>query len=711
MKKFARIPIWCSLGMLVLSLFLLVNNPPFLIVLNNLSLDTIQRWQPRVIQQDAPVRIVDIDDKSLQEYGQWPWPRTRIAELIDKLHAMHAAVIVLDIVFAEADRTSLPIIAKQFSQNNPKLAAILAQQIDHDDVLAASIANANIVTGITTTNSRKDDIIYQQKAHYITIGTPALPILPSATAAVHNLPQFEQAAAGNGVFNFISDYDGVIRHVPLLFSIAGQMYPALVIEALRIQQQASNIIVRAHLNDNITYIESIKIGNITIPTDNNAQIWPYFSPYDSKRYVPAWQVIEGSANNDDIAGNIVFIGASAEGLMDLRHSPLGSIIGVEVHAQMAEQILQQNLIKPLPYQAALEFIFFILACIALLFIYNYYGVRWSLLLLISLVSSIISSSIIAFSQYHIFIDPLFPVLVLLAIYLAYFIPRHLLDEAERRWIHNAFSSYVSPNLVQHLEEHPDELNLGGEYRECSFVMTDLAGFTTFMEQTKPQDAVELLNDYLEGMVQISFRHGGTLDRFVGDAVAIIFSAPIAQQDHPARAVACALEMDVFAQRFANEQQQKGLPFGHTRIGVHSGSVLVGNFGGRTMLDYRALGDPINTAARLESVNKHLGTRLCISGYTAAQTPLFHGRPVGVLVLKGKSEGLEVFEPVTTEQKNTLVFQEYMAAYTLLAEERTDTAKTAFAELCQNFPDDPLANFHYQRLLAGESGCHIIMKSK
>jgi adenylate cyclase len=241
-------------------------------------------------------------------------------------------------------------------------------------------------------------------------------------------------------------------------------------------------------------------------------------------------------------------------------------------------------------------------------------------------------------------------------------------------------------------------------------MTDLQGFTALMEQHQPALLSDMLNEYLDNMIQIAFRHDGTLDRIVGDAVAVMFSAPLTQTDHAARALACAMEMDAFAQACSQRLQLRGIPFGRTRIGVNTGTVLVGNFGGKSMLDYRALGDAINTAARLESINAHIGTRVCVSESTAAQCPDFVGRPVGRLLLKGKTEAVQVYEPLTPDAAQSERVISYRSAYAML-EAKQPAAREAFARLLKNYPDDALIVYHANRLAAGETGTLVVMKNK
>jgi adenylate cyclase len=318
---------------------------------------------------------------------------------------------------------------------------------------------------------------------------------------------------------------------------------------------------------------------------------------------------------------------------------------------------------------------------------------------------------IAFTRYGLLLDPVTPALAFLAPFIIGSVSRHLHIEREQRWMRDAFSRYVSPNRVDYLISHREQLELGGRRQQCSFVFTDLESFTGLMEKIDPGQAVVLLNAYLDRMVAIAFSHGGTLDRIVGDAVAIMFSAPVAQPDHRERALQCALEMHEFATRYSADLAACGTHFGRTRIGVHSGEVIVGNFGGSTMFDYRALGDPVNTAARLESVNKHLGTTVCVSQATLSGCPEVVARPVGRLVLKGKTEALMVYEPIAAA---AMPFSgrdaEYEAAFNLLRECDPRTAD-ALEALARARPADPLVRLHLERLRRGEQGDTIVLDEK
>ena len=255
--------------------------------------------------------------------------------------------------------------------------------------------------------------------------------------------------------------------------------------------------------------------------------------------------------------------------------------------------------------------------------------------------------------------------------------------------------------MQELSDHPNRLHLGGETRELTFLFTDIAGFTAFTEKVEPEVLVSALNRYLDATCQIVMDHGGTIDKIVGDAIHAIFGAPLPQPDHAQRAVRCALALDAFTRGFHAEMQAQGLDFGATRIGLNSGPAVIGNFGGSSRFDYTAHGDAINTAARMESANKHLGTRICISETTVALCENLAVRPVGRLHLKGKSEGLLAYEPVDGESPETFL-ADYLQAYELLDKTPQDAAP-AFKRLETKYPDDPIVKIYARRLAEGIAG--------
>ena len=284
------------------------------------------------------------------------------------------------------------------------------------------------------------------------------------------------------------------------------------------------------------------------------------------------------------------------------------------------------------------------------------------------------------------------------------------ERQQKRFIRQAFSRFIAPQVVDQLIADPSKLTLGGKRVELTFVFTDLAGFTTLIESSEPSVVLPVLNEYLDALCRIVLEHGGTIDKIVGDALHAFFGAPLEVADHPARAMDCVLALDAYAQAFAETDKARRLRFGHTRIGVHSGTAVVGNFGGESFFDYTAHGDAVNTAARMEGVNKHLGTRVCVTAATASRCPDIRFRPAGTLVLKGKSRGVEAFEPLSPISANSPETKAYLEAFRLM-EAEDPGAPAAFRRLAEQFADDPLVTFHAKRLATGETGTTILLKDK
>ena len=708
-------PVLLSVVVFLMAATAMLVEPSSLTSLRNTVFDSYQRLRPRPYEP-SPVRVADIDDQSLAEVGQWPWPRTRLAELVTRLREAGAVAIAADIVFAEPDRTSPEIVLASLT-GLPGAAELIGGLPSHDGTFAEAIAGGAVITGFVLTNDAERAGEPEPKAPFVTAGDDPLLFVPAFSGAVTSLPRLEEAATGNGALNFTPGRDGIIRRVQLVYSSRGRLHPALAAEALRVARGGQNYLVKSSGASGEsrfggkTGLVSLRIGDLSTSVDAGGGLWLHYTQPVAERRIPAARLLRGEFGPGSLDGAIVFLGTSAAGLKDLRLDPLGNVIaGAEVHAQAVEQILQGSYLTRPDWAKVLELLACGLICAALVVLVLRVGALWAAVAGIVMGGMAYVISWIAFSQHRLLLDPVIPSIAALGVYLVCSVSRHRQAEGEKRWIQDAFSSYISPNLVDYLVEHPEEMNLGGERRQCSFVMCDLEGFTTLVESSEPAVVVGLLNEYLDGMVRIALEHGGTIDRIVGDAVAVMFSAPVAQEDHAARAVRCALDLDAYATAFMARKQSEGIPVGRTRIGVNSGTVTIGNVGGEAIFDYRALGDAVNTTARLETVNRQIGTHVIVSGATVAACPDFIGRPVGTLVLKGKSEGVDAWEPLGQEEAVGPAAQAYLGAFELLRNHAPE-ARTAFEALARSAPDDPLVAFHLKRLEQGESGVVIRFGTK
>ncbi len=684
-------------------------NPLPLQVMRNAVFDQYQRWKPRTFQE-TPVRIIDIDDESLAKLGQWPWPRTRIAELVNKLQTIGAAAIAFDVIFAEPDRTSPHAMLGVWNPTSD-LRNSISRLPDHDAIFANTISHGGVVLGHALQREGKPPEHFTKPFSVIALGGSPLPFLSEFKSSVTPLPILQDATAGMGVVSFNPDSDGIVRRVPLMLRMGNDAVPSLAAEALRVAQGENNFFIKTGESTG-DGLEEIRIGALTIPTTAHGEVWVHYTKPVPERYIPAWKVLEGQVPEELLSGHILLVGTSAQGLMDLRFNPLGRIMpGVEAHAQALEQIFANDHLSRPSWANGLEMLIVLVGGLIVGFVAISFGAMISASATVAIFGLTGWAGWYAFSQQGLLVDPVMPGITILITFILASLYHHMSSERRQRWVKQAFARYVSPNLVSHLVDHPEQLELGGRRQECSFIFTDLAGFTSLMEKIDPVEAVSLLNNYLDEMIGIAFRNDGTLDRIVGDAVAIMFSAPVFQPDHRERALKTAIEMHRFAKKYADDISARGIPFGQTRIGVHTGEVIVGNFGGTTIFDYRALGDPINTAARLESVNKHLGTLVCISEATLACQPDVPVRSVGRLVLKGKTQALMVYQPIIVPEGETASRDEsYESAFELLRDEKPE-ALGAFEKLSQERPNDPLVSLHLKRLQSGEQGDRIVMASK
>lgn len=678
-----------------------------------LQFDQFQRWQPRA-ESPATVQVVDIDEASLKAYGQWPWPRTRLAELVQRLHEAGAAAIVLDVLLAEPDRTSPNAMAQLWQDR--QVSSVLERLPDHDEVFAHALKGRGVVLGnsLARNNSADLSVIPLAPAYSIVNSGSVDPVrwLQGFDAAVWPRLVFAAAADGIGAMNFAADPDGVIRRIPLMLGLGDQVVPTLSAEALRVAQGGRNYLLRS----GEAGIRDLRIGAITVPTNAKAEIWLHYPRIPSTNGISAARVLRAQLNADQLRGQIVLVGSSAAGLLDARINPMGQLIaGVQIHALALEQMLSGKHLQRPHWAGAAEALTLLCAALMVGMVALMAPAWWSGLFAVSVMVALFGGAWYAFVAQGLLLDAVNPALaVLLSFGLASGI-HHRRSERQQRWIKQAFSRYVSPNRVAHLMAHPQQLQLSGKRQVCSFVFTDLAGFTSMIEASDPAQLVAQVNDYLSGMLDIVFKFEGTLDRIMGDALVVMFSAPVPQPDHCQRAVDCALAMHVFASAYSQQLQARDVHWGRTRIGVHSGEVIVGNFGGKALFDYRALGDPINTAARLESVNKRLGTWVCISQATLDGCGDLPARAVGRLLLKGKTQALQAYEPLAaTNAARCASLADYSDAMRLLQPgpgQQLARARTRFESLASLHPHDPLVTLHLHRLRQGATDDLIVMSEK
>jgi len=387
----------------------------------------------------------------------------------------------------------------------------------------------------------------------------------------------------------------------------------------------------------------------------------------------------------------------------------GTLPGVSIHASgLAQIIAGDRMVRPGP--AVVWSIAAALAALGGWLAWRPLPVLFKPMILLGLIGAFWAAGLFAFSRFGVYVPLVGPSVVATGVsaFTGFLAWRR--DSEERNFIQQAFSRYVSPVVVGSILKNPSSLTLGGERRMVTCVFTDLEGFTSFSESLPPERTAAILNAYLDKMCDTFVTHGATIDKLVGDAVVGFFGAPIDQPDQAERAVKLALAIDTLSEAFRAGMAGQGAMLGVTRVGIHSGPAIVGNFGGSRFFDYTAIGDTVNTAARLEGANKFFGTRLCVSEATAQNVTGQSMRPIGIIFLKGKSDGIEGYEPLTPDRPEQTYRDAYCEAYRLM-KAGDARAVDEFASLAKAHPGDRLVAFHVRRLAEGSRGADILLSEK
>ena len=655
-------------GLIITSLFLVtyLAQPTVLKRLSHLSSDILQRQFPRAYNPDSPVRIVDIDEDSIRRIGQWPWPRTTLAKLNDRLNIAGAAVIAYDIVFSEPDRTSpenMLSVLKANPNSKGEFNNISALK-SHDEIFAESFQRSQVVAGMFLITEPTPSLPFTQHAYAIS-GSDASPHISNFLGTVHPIQTLETSASGLGHATIVPDIDGVIRQAPLFGRINERVFPSLSLEALRIAQGAQNFVIKSadasgeldEISDTAPEMAAVKVGAFEIPTTANGDIIVYYSHPSPNRYIPAWKILSDDPKDQDwlerISGHIVFLGTSAVGLKDLRVTPIEkNIAGVLVHAQISEQVIDQSYLRR-PYWASLLEIMSLLICglfISLL-VPRLSAARGVILFLIILNITYLAA-MFAFTRYKYVIDPAYPILATIGTYLGVALSSFYLTETERSRIRNAFSMYLSPTMVRQVSDNPDRLTLGGQDRELTILFLDVRGFSSLSEKMNPQEITTFLNKFLTPMTNILQKHHATIDKYIGDAIVAFWNAPLDDPKHVENSARAILEMQDTLNMLNKEypDENEFIWPGEVRVGIglNTGMCCVGNLGSEQRFSYSMIGDAANLASRIEGLTKPYGISNLIGNTTADSLKDFAILEIDVVKVVGRVTPETIFAVIGDE---------------------------------------------------------------
>ncbi len=612
---------------------------------------------PRKFNEE--VVIIDIDDKSIREQGQFPWSRAKMALLVNKLMDAGVVVATFDIYFSEPEENPVDLIfanTKAINTTTKKRLLAIKNQIDGDDIFAKTLANSEVVLGF----------LFHQDLESSIGGKPATTInwqppesgqdvLEHYQAYSSNINKLQTAASGEGYINAQSDDDGIIREASLVIRHQDKLYPSLALETARIYSLIESIEIRSGDLDGLQVLQQVLLKDHWIDTDDAGRILiPYKGPKRSFPYYSATDVLNGVIGEKELEGSVAFIGTSTVGLADLRSTPVGAQYpGVEVHANVFEGLLHPEILASQPNWS--------------------YGALFTLLLVSGVFMSIVFPGrgpgfIVGLTVFilaiHIALNwylwialrvslPLYLILCLVAFLGAYYVVLgFFVETTKRKAIKDMFNQYVPPQHIDTLIKLGKNAEVETQRREMSVLFADIRNFTSLSENLSPQELSEFLNAYLSKATEIIFDNHGTIDKYVGDMVMAFWNAPLDDANHATNAIKTALDILVQVEQMNLKFHEQGWPRINIGVGISTGVMNVGDMGSKYRKAYTVLGDAVNLGSRLESLTKFYGIEILV-GYQAmshAKGIIF--RYVDTVKVVGKNIATAIYEPLTLELRMT-----------------------------------------------------------
>jgi adenylate cyclase len=586
--------------------FIGLQDPQIKEILRLKSFDLLLQSEPKEISQD--IAVVTIDEKAIEKYGQWPWNRSVLGDIIGQLREAEVGIIVLPILFSEEDR------------------------LGGDQTLSNYIYQNGVIIAQVGTNQTNKNSVPRGVAK---IGDP-LPYLFEWGGMLGPIPQLGEVADGVGVVNTAPEIDGVTRRIPLLMKIGNEVYPAMAIEVIRVAVQAPSYQVKA----GDAGIIALRVpGFSTIETDPNARIW--------LRWNKEYETVSAADvdNFKSLKGKTVIIGSTAEGLNSIIATPTGERYSFELTASTLQTVLDGKQINRYDISLFVELVIAFVVGIIIVIIARFTPYWFVGLKLLSLYGVSIFVSYYLFNKYTILADVSWIIITLTIVGFHSVFNRFILEFQLKQQIKKQFEHYLEPKMVKKLQENPDLLKLGGETKELTFMFSDIRGFTPLSEkyQSNPADLTKVINRFLTPMTNIIMKNGGTIDKYMGDCIMAFWNAPIDTPNHKELAIKSALEM---MDKLKELNETDGFGDGNKiniGIGINTGKCIVGNMGSDQRFDYSVIGDPVNLASRLEGVSKNYDATLVIGEDTyRGISKLYKFKKLDDVQVKGKSNKVTIY---------------------------------------------------------------------
>jgi adenylate cyclase len=670
---------------------------------------------------DPRVVVVDIDEKSLSEIGRWPWPRHRMAELLDALFDRYkVAVVGFDVTFPERDESSglgvLETLARTELKDVPgfqSTLAAIAPRLQFDAVFAEHLKGRPVILGYYFSNAGVED------GKGLRQGVIPAPVLPAGSFKGRNveftrfpgyggnLPELQAAAAGAGHFTPATDSDGVHRRVPILAEFDGAYYEPLSLAVVRLLLQSPKVVPGfpsdTVLTRNYPGLEWVEAGPVRIPVDEKANVLvPYRGPERSFPYVSAADVLAKRAPDATLKDRIVLVGTTAPGLQDLRSTPVAPLYaGVEIHANLIGGMLDGTIKQKPPYVIGAEVTLLLLAGLTLAFGLPLLNPMRATIGTAVVLVAVCAVNVLVWSHGNLVLPLASGLLMLLLLYGLNMSWGYFVESRAKRKITGRFGQYVPPEIADEMSRNPDRFSMEGESRELSVLFSDVRGFTTISEGLDPKALSQLMNAYLTPMTQVIHAQRGTIDKYMGDAIMAFWGAPVADGDHAKHAVLAGMEMQRRLTALEAEFRARGWPPLKIGVGVNTGRMSVGNMGSEVRVAYTVMGDAVNLASRLESITKRYGVTMLVGDATRAAVPDIVFREVDRVRVKGKDEPVSIHEPIGPREaidKDTAaglkLFQQMLKAY---RSQDWDVAELHLLNLKRMQPDTKLHDAYLARI--------------
>ena len=667
--------------------------------------------------QDQRVVILDIDEKSLNAEGRWPWSRDKLALMVKQLFERYKVkVIGFDVAFAEADNSSglnsLESLGKAELKNTPEFQTFLERarkSLDYDKLFADEIAKHPVVLGFFLGGKTDKSGVLPTPVFDIAALPPTEYRHHAASGYSGNIEQLQAGATASGHLYPALDFDGTTRRVPIFMRYGDGYYEAMSLAVTRtylgnlpVQVRTENAGVKG--SGNVGWIRDLTIGDLTIPLDEAmTALVPYRGAQGVFRYVSATDVIRGTLPPEELKDKIIIVGTSAQGLLDLRSTPVREDFpGVEIHANLVSGFLEKT-IKHRPAESIA------IAVLTIVFL----GIPFAVLM--PRMSALVGTGVMvvmivalhAFNLYewkaNNYVLPIAPpVLMLVLLYFINMAWGFFAEARSRRLITGLFGTYVPKELVAEMSKNPEEYSMRGETREMTVLFSDVRNFTSISEGLTAEQLKDMMNAYLTAMTEEVQRHRGTIDKYIGDAIMAFWGAPLSDPEHALHSLETAMAMQSSIRKLDDDFVRKGWPMLNIGVGLNSGPMNVGDMGSKFRRAYTVMGDAVNLASRLEGLTKEYGLKVLVSGNIVQSVPGYVYREIDKVRVKGKNEGVAIFEPIgkhgevgdTTLQE----VEKWQKALELYRKQRFEDAKDIIKTLAYANPDVKLYKIYLERII-------------